>query len=319
MKTLNSNSQKKRQSAFTLIEIMVATVIMIVLTGLVIQITSEVLKVWSRSSGKLAANAEARIAMDLLTQDLEAAVFRNNDLQWLRSEKDSTSLGTNTVALRLFAPALDRPSTKPDGTVANGDICAIAYQLENRDPVSGSAALGDPDKRIWSLYRLVVNPQDTFDHLIGGEVQRVLPDESAIEWKGAVWSGESITGLKGSNYLVGNIVAFNLDFYVNDDDDDDTQTKVVFHTRYGCGLPNPNIKTGATVGPQAFSWMETPNDQQMAYRQPLAYAEIKLTVISDEGAQLLQNITKIPETEEEVILQHGEVFTRRVNFLARPL
>ena len=64
MKTLNFNSQKKRQSAFTLIEIMVATVIMVVLTGLVIQITSEVLKVWSRSSGKLAANAEARIAMD---------------------------------------------------------------------------------------------------------------------------------------------------------------------------------------------------------------------------------------------------------------
>jgi hypothetical protein len=305
---------------------MVATVIMTVLTGLVIQITSEVLKVWSRSSGKLAANAEARIAMDLLTQDLEAAVFRNNGKQWLRSEKGSTSLGTNTVALRLFAPALDRPSTKPDGTVANGDICAIAYQLENRDPVSGSAELGDPDKRIWSLYRLVVNPQDTFDHLIGGEVQEVLPDESAIEWKGAVWSGENITGLKGSNYLVGNIVAFNLDFYVNDDNVISTNNKVEAtsvglsnSTRYGCGLPNPDIKNGATVGSQAYSWMSNPNAQQMAYRQPLAYAEIKLTVISDEGAQLLQNITKIPETEEEVILQHGEVFTRRVNFLARPL
>ena len=319
MKTLNLSRQKKHQSAFTLIEIMVATVVMIVLTGLVIQITSEVLKVWNRSSGKLSANAEARIAMDLLTQDLETAVFRNNGLQWLRSEKNSTSLGTKTVALRLFAPALDRPE-------GPGDICAIAYQLENRDPVSGSLSQGDPDNRLWILYRLVINPKDTFDHLIGGEAQRVLPDESAIEWKSSDWAGESITGLQGSNYLVGNIVAFDIDFYVNDDNNIDTQTKVEAtsnvlsdSTRFGCGLPNPNLRTGATVGPQAYSWSASPNLQQMAYRQPIAYAEIKLTVISDEGARLLQNINKIPETEEEVILQHGEVFTRRVNFLARPL
>ena len=63
MKKLKFSRQNKRQSAFTLIEIMVASVVMVVLTGLVIQITSEVLKVWSRSSGKLSANAEARIAM----------------------------------------------------------------------------------------------------------------------------------------------------------------------------------------------------------------------------------------------------------------
>ena len=84
MKTLQLRTRSAAKRAFTLIEIMVATVIMVVLVGLVIQITSEVLKVWSRSSGKLAANAEARIAMDMITQDLETAVFRNNGQQWLR-------------------------------------------------------------------------------------------------------------------------------------------------------------------------------------------------------------------------------------------
>jgi len=299
MKTLNFNSQKKRQSAFTLIEIMVASVIMIVLTGLVIQITSEVLKVWNRSSGKLATNAEARIAMDLLTQDLEAAVFRNNDLQWLRSEKDSTSLGTNTVALRLFAPALDRPE-------GPGDICAIAYQLENRDPVSGSAAQGNPDDRFWTLYRLVVNPQDTFTGLMGTLNQGSLPNKGASYWTG-VGVSESIVGSNGSNYLVRNVVNFEVDFHVQDDGESSTATLVTDAngTIYGglSGVP-------PTVGPQA---------QPLAYRQPLAYAEIRLTIVSDVGAQLLQNITKIPETEEEVIRQHGEVFTRRVNLLARPL
>ena len=75
MNTLRYRTQSAAKRAFTLIEIMVATVIMVVLVGLVIQITSEVLKVWTRSSGKLSANAEARIAMDLITQDLETAVF----------------------------------------------------------------------------------------------------------------------------------------------------------------------------------------------------------------------------------------------------
>ena len=299
MKTLNISRQKKHQRAFTLIEIMVATVIMIVLTGLVIQITSEVLKVWSRSSGKLAANAEARIAMDLLTQDLEAAVFRNNGLQWLRSEKDSTSLGTNTVALRLFAPTLDRPE-------GPGDICAIAYQLENRDPVSGSAEQGDPgdpDDRFWTLYRLVVNPQDTFTGLMGKSNQGSLPNKDASNWTG-VGVSESIVGIDGSNYLVQNVVNFEVDFHVQDDDESSTETLVTDAdgTIYG--------GQSSTVGPQA---------QTLAYRQPLAYAEIRLTIVSDVGAQLLQNITKIPETEEEVIRQHGEVFTRRVNLLARPL
>ena len=117
----------KRRSAFTLIEIMVATVVMIVLTGLVIQITGEVLKVWNRSSGKLSANAEARIALDLLTQDLETAVFRNNEQQWLRVEAPVDPGGnyTNqTVALKLFSPALDRHKFEADGvTPTPGDIC----------------------------------------------------------------------------------------------------------------------------------------------------------------------------------------------------
>ena len=306
MKTLNFSRQKKRQSAFTLIEIMVASVIMIVLTGLVIQITSEVLKVWNRSSGKLAANAEARIAMDLLTQDLEAAVFRNNGLQWLRSEKGSTSLGTNTVALRLFAPALDRPE-------GPGDICAIAYQLENRDPVSGSDSQDDPDDRFWTLYRLVVNPQDTFTSLMGKSNQGSLPNKDASNWTGADVS-ESIVGIDGSNYLVQNVVNFEIDFHVYDDGNPFTETLV---TDAGGTIYGGQLGITPTVGPQAHPGASSP--RLLAYRQPLAYAEIRLVIVSDKGAQLLQNITKIPETEEEVIRQHGEVFTRCVNLLARPL
>ena len=112
MKTPRISRRHRRNRAFTLIEIMVATVIMVIMVGLVVQITGEVLKVWNRSSGKLAANAEARIALDLLTQDLETAVFRNNGQRWLEAEQTDfedplSSGGFKTTKLKLFSPALD--------------------------------------------------------------------------------------------------------------------------------------------------------------------------------------------------------------------
>ena len=294
MKTLNFSRQKKHQSAFTLIEIMVATVVMIVLTGLVIQITSEVLKVWNRSSGKLSANAEARIAMDLLTQDLETAVFRNNNLQWLRAE-DDTSGWVNTVSLKLFSPALDRPS-------GPGDICGIAYLLENRDPVSGSPGAGSPDDRLWILYRMVASPEDTFKNLMGVGNQDALPAKDTPLWGSNSIVGTNSGGNVGTNYLVSNVVGFEIDFYV-EEDDTPGDTLVLGDTIYG--------GDDATVGPQSLLGG--------GFTKSLAYAEIKLTVISDEGATLLQNLAQVPQDFDDVVREHGEVFTRRVNFLARPL
>ena len=291
---LNSSRQKNNQDAFTLIEIMVATVVMIVLTGLVIQITSEVLKVWNRSSGKLSANAEARIAMDLLTQDLETAVFRNNNLQWLRAEND-TSGWVNTVSLKLFSPAPDRPS-------GPGDICGIAYLLENRDPVSGSPGAGSPDDRLWILYRMVASPEDTFKNLMGEGNQDALPAKDKPSWDSNSIVGTDSDGNVGTNYLVSNVVGFEIDFYV-EEDDTPGDTLVLGDTIYG--------GDDATVGPQSLLGG--------GFTKSLAYAEIKLTVISDEGATLLQNLAQVPQDFDDVVREHGEVFTRRVNFLARPL
>ena len=294
MKTSRQNSKLKRRSAFTLIEIMVASVVMVVMVGLVIQITSEVLKVWDRSCGKLSANAEARIALDFLTQDLETAVFRNNNLQWLRAE-DDTSGWVNTVSLKLFSPAIDRPS-------GPGDICGIAYLLENRDPVSGSLSAGSPDDRLWILYRMVASPEDTFNNLMGVGNQDALPAKDKPVWDSNSIVGIDSDGNEGTNYLVSNVVGFEIDFYV-EEDDTPGNTLVTGDTIYG--------GDDATVGPQSLLGG--------GFTKSLAYAEIKLTVISDEGAALLQNLAQIPQDSDDVVREHGEVFTRRVNFLARPL
>jgi type II secretory pathway component PulJ len=272
----------------------VATVIMIILVGLVIQITSEVLNVWNRSSGKLSANAEARIAMDLITQDLETAVFRNNSLEWFRAE-DATLTGPGgelsaTVALRLFAPVTDRPE-------GPGDICAVAYKLDYVNPVDGTASGAD---RTFVLYRLVVDAQTTFNDLMGDPIQATLPGKDD-----PTWGTESIIGDQGSNYLVSNIVEFKIDFHVTGDGTSETSVadgSTTAATIYG--------GDDATVGIQA-------TDPRLQYS--LAYAEINLTVVSDQGIKMLQNIDRIPETVEEVVIEYGQKFVRRVNFIARAL
>ena len=294
MKTSRHNSKLKRRSAFTLIEIMVASVIMVVMVGLVIQITSEVLKVWNRSSGKLSANAEARIALDFLTQDLETAVFRGNQMQWLRSEDDTVTgpagETTATVALRLFSPALDR-----DQSLA-GDICAIAYSLDYKNVVDPS----DTDDRSFVLYRLLVQPPTTFDKLMGSGNQEVLPDKRSTGWGSA-----NFLGVNGANYLVSNVVQFEVDFYVVDDGNPATATLVTGDTIFG--------GTDATVGAGASEAAEE------FFQESLSYALIKLTIISDEGMDLVRNLDKVALSFDDVLVEHGEVFTRRVNFLARPI
>lgn len=320
MNTLQLRNRSLAKRAFTLIEIMVATVIMVVLVGLVIQITSEVLKVWTRSSGKLSANAEARIAMDMITQDLETAIFRNNKMRWLVAEDNlvtgPTRLKPLTTKLLLFTPALDRPKKVPGsgvpGTPIPGDICAVSYELVYQDPISG---LADKLDNVFALHRRLIDSKTTFEALMGAGNQ-----ETFSSWNSAVVPS-SVPPLKYPKtedpdfYLSGNVADFKVTFYVVEDGDPATANEFT-----GTNLRLNGESGSATLGAEAVN-------APSAMQQPLAYADIRLVVISDEGAEILRNLDlnrsgtgyDDPKTEQDVIVEHGEVFIRRVNFMAHPL
>ena len=290
MNTPNMKIKNTAKRAFTLIEIMVATVIMVVLVGLVIQITSEVLKVWTRSSGKLAANAEARIAMDMITQDLETAVFRNNGQQWLRVDAPLPGGGQysgQTVGLKLFSPALDRP-TGP------GDICAIGYRLSYKQSYAGATT------SVYALYRKIVAPKDTFDNYMGSPSDASSPQVS-LDGAG-LWADALITD--DANYLVSNIVGFKILVYELDPVTDQAV------------LINANASDGELTLDYAYGGDST---SAGVSTNQLLYADIILTVVSDAGLEMLDVIDKIPEDADEVVALHGDTFTRRVNFMAHPL
>ncbi|MEM1223796.1 MAG: prepilin-type N-terminal cleavage/methylation domain-containing protein [Verrucomicrobiota bacterium] len=287
---------------FTLIEILVATGIMVILIGMVIQITGDVLDVWNEASGKLSANAEARIAMDLLTSDLETAIFRNNDQQWLRVEGSASVSGgpydSNTVALKLFAPALDRPTIDGSGNAAFGDICAIAYRLEYQEAYSGS------NINVYALYRAIEDPSTTFDELLGSPSDNQSPQ---VILNSGFWDESSITAEE--NFLASNVVDF----------------KVFIYEETGESDPNPvnadQITLELTGNDYAFGGSDGSTVN-------LLYADIILTILSDEGMDILNNIEdgfvtgytgSKSEAARQVVLEKGQTFSRRIYFLGNPL
>tara|TARA_Y200000002_G_scaffold173868_1_gene143431 strand:- start:204 stop:1091 length:888 start_codon:yes stop_codon:yes gene_type:complete len=283
---------RQARGAFTLIEIMVATVVMLILVGLVVQITSNVLNVWNRASGKLAANAEARIAMDLLTQDLQTAVFRNNGQQWLRVKgpiDPNGNYNNQTVSLKLFSPALDRPMLDSDGYEIPGDICAIGYRLAYKESYSSDT---HSVPKTFALYRSIVDPRTTFDLLLG--------DPNQQELAGGLWADDSI--IDEANYLVSNIVEFKIFVYsddgsklaLNDREDDQADSKID---------RDSDVIFGGTGGNAT----------------DLLYAEIVLTVVSDNGLELLRLLDEGRSgtgylSPYDVVREHGKQFNRRVYF-----
>jgi len=288
------------RSAFTLIEIMVAAVITIIMIGLVIQITSGVLNVWNRSVGKLSANAEARIAMELLTSDLETALLVNNGQQWLRVESE-TDVGSpdpvgQTVALKLFAPAQDRPDQP-------GNICAIAYRL------AYDQAYTNASTDTFVLYRDLEGPVQTFETLLGPAT-----DEPQLELTSGFWARNST--VNPSNFLAGNIVDFKVYIYGTDDS---TGDEIVLNASGSVdGFARNDEDFDGEIDLDYIYGGTDSNDEL-----PTS-AEIFLTVVSDEGLDILNLLnegvsgTGYDDTED-VIREHGEVFRRRVFFQGRPL
>jgi len=288
--------------AFTLIEIMVATVIMVILSGLIIQISNEVLKLWNRSSGKLSAGAEARLAMDIIASDLESIIVKNDGGEWFRAENDNLKKPSKseTVSLRFFT-IIKNKVFDTSGNEIPGNIAAVAYNLDFSSPVDGSYR-GD---KTFILYRMEVDPETTYYDLLNRESRDSLPNKRSISWG----KGNLIKGQNGSNYLVSNIVDFAIDFYVEDDGRKDTPTQY-----FEKSVKNPNRSViyggeNATIGP--LSRVEH-------YQKPLSYADVKLTVLSDEGIDMMRHINKRPETPEEVIRLHSDVFIRRIYFKTKP-
>ena len=87
----------RSRRAFTLVELLVASGVTVLLVGFIVAVVSNVSGFWTRSSGRLSAESQARYALDQLTLDLQSAQFRDNGATWL-----AASVPVNTATSTLW-------------------------------------------------------------------------------------------------------------------------------------------------------------------------------------------------------------------------
>lgn len=194
MKTYSTTHKR----GFTLVELMVAMAITSILVFIIVGLTYQGLDVWKSISEDISTSARARVAMQTISQDLEAIQWqRGNDFQWFYAgseksstiaNKDITDFGpkglqfANASRLIFFTSAADRSaavsssedlrsnyrSALSHDLNSQGDINAVGYKLSFRDQILNLP--GSKSPRIFPLYTLcrqLISPRDAYDYLMG--------------------------------------------------------------------------------------------------------------------------------------------------------
>lgn len=177
MKTQHSTQERRGRGGFTLLELMVAMGISITIVTILVQITAVATDTWTRSRAEIRASRQAKAMLDTMAKDFEALVSRSgNSAEYLYAGIDSNSnvpaavrnTGTPRVAeLSFFTAATDRylGQIGQQGVDQGGDVSCVSYQMRFRDPIDGDN--GGDTNSTYVLYRRLVNPDVTFEKLLG--------------------------------------------------------------------------------------------------------------------------------------------------------
>jgi len=189
-------SSIRSEAGFTLLELLVAVAITLLLAGLTLAVTTGTLNLWRRTQDTFTAGSQAKLVLDLVERDMQAALCRRdaNGTVWLAA--DVNNVPGNLVSHGWLTAALMRPATPesqrlvpdPVNGLARGIADtrfglsgvwlrfiavtaesgsepalprAIAYQIARR-PVSGAVTGTNPAEIRYSLFRTIVSSPATF-------------------------------------------------------------------------------------------------------------------------------------------------------------
>jgi uncharacterized protein (TIGR02599 family) len=116
---LKNHPSIRNQRGFTLIEIMVATVIMVILMGIIFQLTASMADIWRSTSGKISAFQAARNGFEAMSRSLEQATLMtyldyvdNNTPPQPRPGQFSTNWAPSTYARASELHFVSGPATE---------------------------------------------------------------------------------------------------------------------------------------------------------------------------------------------------------------
>jgi prepilin-type N-terminal cleavage/methylation domain-containing protein len=303
----------KRAKGFTLIELMVAMAITTVIVTVLVSITGVALDTWQRGRAEIRASRQAKSMLDTMAKDFESLVSRRgNNFEWLYSKVEaqlpgpSANKSSNAAELIFFTAATDRYLGDIGGTGdKGGDVSCVSYQLEYQDPVKGTE---EEASSTFVLYRLLVNPDDTFKDLLGKD-----------DLKGAFQSYENKVK-EVENFVCENVYQFTLTYQVEVSQTTGSgatakTTTVPVRvtlgetgagkelTLRGNGLEMPGVSTG-NIKPTVKS------EELLAGR--LTGVEIGITVLSDAAVIRLAQEGLSDNVREKILAQESFQYSRTI-------
>jgi prepilin-type N-terminal cleavage/methylation domain-containing protein len=296
----------KRARGFTLIELMVAMAITTVIVTVLVSITGVALDTWQRGRAEIRASRQAKSMLDTMAKDFESLVSRRgNNFEWLYSKVDTelpgptANVSSNAAELIFFTAATDRYfgeiGTDKD---LGGDVSCVGYKLEYQDPVKGTE---EEKSSTFVLYRLLVNPDETFKDLLGKEDLK------------AAFSTYSSKVKEVENFVCENVYQFTLTYKVEvSQTTGSTTTTVPVRVTLGetgagkeLTLRGNGIETDASAG----SLKPTVTiDELKAGR--LTGVEIGITVLSDAAVIRLAVEGLSENVREKILAQESFQYSR---------
>ncbi|MGA0134210.1 MAG: PulJ/GspJ family protein [Opitutales bacterium] len=201
---------KKEQSilrrGFTLIEVLVATVIMVVIVLAVVSVASDTFRAYDRAVADLSTQSEARSVLDAMENDFQTAVIRPDGRCWMEvvlptGASSPVAAGltgappvpgnlrpSDAPIVMLFSSPSDRPRWSPErsGGVRQplrGDVCAVAYRIGHRSPFDMP---GELIQRVYGVYRTMIDPESTFSEALPVILSNAAPAQPWDYWTGGV-------------------------------------------------------------------------------------------------------------------------------------
>lgn len=320
---------------FTLLELLVAVTITLVIAGLMLAVTTEVLNLWRRSQASHTQTTTARQVFDLLEQDLQSAIWRRDTNRWLAADiLDSPGSLSNhgwLLGPGLMKPAnggslLPLPAPEAGGerllqnarfglsggwlrfvttNVESGGSLptVVAYQIARR-PITGDPLVTNPAAVRYSLYRSAISNTDTFaagyDVTSSGYASNTNNPSSASST--AYRAARNVMNPSHANLLGSNVVDFGCWLYVRN--------------------PDRTLLRIYPAGTADTSHQAVGNSIAADTRYP-EVADLMLRILTEEGATLLEAIEagRVPRpptygTDAEwwwgVVKANSKVFTRRI-------
>ena len=305
MQTMRTRIATRCRRAFTLVELVTAMAITAVLVVVIMQLTNHSISLWKILREDTSSADTSRLALQTLSRDLESFQMRSDDsnkFQWFFSEVDTPMRGVprglsipRSARCVFFACAPDRNpavSSTPASMRSSyrdmrassdkyqGDVSAIGYRLLFRDHILNLPARnGDTETfPLFSLYRNIVSPRDTFENLL-------CKDDLRSSYSQYQSSEEK-------HFLCENIIELSITFTIQYLDESSGSGDESGSPTY-LTMQVPLLSSNANRGVRSFSLysdhaeMEGGRNLQNAR---IVSAEISMTVLTEEGVALVEQV-----------------------------